>query len=227
MGSALATPDAFLDFLDEADRAALHERGRLRRYRRGDWLMRQGDAADSVVVLLEGRVKVAIDTPDGRNVIVNFYRQGHVVGEFEALGGHSMRVASVIALDEMRCRVFSREEFRDYLLAFPGASLALVREMIQRLDTADRRRVDGTMVDSTRRLAMFLLEIAGGAGASPGAEVDAEVPLAQHDLASLIGVSRNSVVRALTKLRSLGLVSIRGERIRIADPGALRRFLDR
>lgn len=226
MGAATAAPDAFLDLLDETERAALHERGRLRRYRRGDTLMRQGDATDSVVVLMEGRVKIAIDTADGRTIIVNFYRQGDVVGEFEALGGYTTRVASVIALDDMSCRVFTGDEFREYLLAHPAAALALIHVMIQRLDAADRRRMDGTMVESTRRLALFLLEISGGWDASPGDALDATVPLPQHDLASLIGVSRNSVVRALTKLRSLGLVTVTGEHIRIPDAGALRDFLD-
>ena len=49
------------------------------------------------------------------------------------------------------------------------------------------------------------------------------VTLAQHELASLIGVSRNSVVRALTILRSRHLVTTDRRTITVVDVPALRR----
>jgi len=147
-----------------------------------------------------------------------------MVGEFEALGDHVMRAASVIALDSVVGLVMSRTEFRDYLLAYPAASLALVRATIQRLDTADRRRIGRTGIDASHALARYLVELVDQGDSAEGSLVEVDVPLAQHELASLIGVSRNSMVRALSSLRSLGLVDLRKSTVRILDVAGLRRY---
>ncbi len=68
------------------------------------------------------------------------------------------------------------------------------------------------------------LELAdrGGADGQRGVQID--IPLTQNELASLIGVSRNSVVRALASLRALRLVTTARHTITIPDLDALRRF---
>ena len=130
--------------------------------------MRQGDAGDFVCIVVEGRVKLALDTVDGRGIILDVLGPGDMVGEFEALGDHVMRAASVIALDSVVGLVMSRTEFRDYLLAYPAASLALVRATIQRLDTADRRRIGRTGIDASHALARYLVELVDqGRGPAP------------------------------------------------------------
>ena len=224
MGAPTPTHDAFLGLLEAGDVEALHAAGRLRRYRPGDHLMRQGARADSVIVLLDGRVKVSLDTADGRTVILTVFRQGDLIGEFEALGDYEFHTANVISLDDMACRVFTQAEFRRYLIAHPTAALALVHVMIHRLGAADRRRIDTTASDATRGLARFLLEVASSWKAPEGTA--GSVPLTQHELASLIGVSRNSVVRALTTLRGLGLVDTAPGVVTIREPARLRSFAD-
>jgi CRP/FNR family cyclic AMP-dependent transcriptional regulator len=154
------------------------------------------------------------------------YGPGDLVGEFEALGGLATRTASIVAVDPVAGRVLNQRAFSRYLLMHPAASLALVRLMIGRLATADRRRTDATMQEAHLRLARFLLEVMGEREASVKAGVDVDVPLAQHELASLIGVSRNSIVRALSTLRSHGLLTTTRRTIRIPDPAALRRYVD-
>jgi CRP-like cAMP-binding protein len=186
--------------------------------------MRQDDPSDSVCIVLEGRTKVTLDTADGRTVILDVFGPGDVLGEFEALGGAAARAASIVALDPVVGLVITRKAFRDYLLAHPAASLALVRAMIRRLDAADRRRIARTASDASHALARFLVELIDRGGSSDRSDVEVDVPLAQHELASLIGVSRNSMVRALTSLRSLGLVATTRQTVRILDVAGLRRY---
>jgi CRP-like cAMP-binding protein len=212
--------------LEERDRLGLSVVGRVRRFRPGASIMRQGDHSQSVFLVLEGRVRITLDTSDGRLIVLAVYGPGDLVGEFEALGGRASRTASVVAVDPVTGRVLSQQAFRRYLLTHPQASLALVRLMIGRLATADRRRTDSTTQQASLRLARFLLEVVGDHGASVKAGVDVDVPLAQHELASLIGVSRNSIVRALSTLRSHGLLTTTRRTIRIPDPAALRRYVD-
>jgi len=212
--------------LDQRDRSDLCVLGRLQRYRRGARIIRQGDASTSVFVLLEGRVKVTLDTPDGRAIVVDVYGRGDLVGEFEALGDYPTRAASVVALDPLACRVLTHEDFLEFLMSHPASSLALVRMMIRRLGAADRRRVDRTTVDAARSLARFLVEVIDGRDSTDGGAIDVDVPLTQDELASLIGISRNSMVRALTTLRSRELVATTRRGIRVPDPGALRRYAE-
>ena len=214
----------FLDLLDQQDRNELCSLGVMRQYRRGARIMRQGDQSDSVVVLLDGSVKVALDTEDGAEVVLDVFGPGDVLGEFEAVGEYTTRAANVVALSSVGCRVLAKDTFLEYLIAHPAASLALVRLMIRRLDVADQRRIDATTADASRTLARFLIETVD-ADESAGADAIAvSVPLAQHELASLIGVSRNSVVRALTTLRSRHLVTTTRRTITIVDVPALRAY---
>jgi CRP/FNR family transcriptional regulator, cyclic AMP receptor protein len=211
--------------LDPADRADLLVAGRPFRARRGARIVIQGDHSDAVFVVLEGRVKVTVDTADGREVVLAVDGPGDLLGEFEAIDADGRaRAAGTVALEPVSGRVLSGDEFRDYLGAHPATPVVLLRWMIRRLSAADRRRVDGTSLDTPHRLAGFLLELADRGGADGQGGVQIDIPLTQNELASLIGVSRNSVVRALATLRSLRLVTTARHTITIPDLDALRRF---
>jgi CRP-like cAMP-binding protein len=122
--------------------------------------------------------------------------------------------------------VLTGEQFRGYLAAHPAAALVLVAWVIRRLQAADRRRIDGTTLDTPHRLAQFLLDLVERDGRGDQGGVDIDIALPQQELASLIGVSRNSVVRALAALRSRGLVTTSRHTITIADLAALRRYAE-
>ena len=199
--------------------------GVFRQYNRGARMMSQGDHSESVFVLLEGAVKIALDTTDGAEVVLDVFGPGDVLGEFEAIGEYTTRAANVVALNTVGCRVLTKDDFIDFLMGHPAASLALVRLLIRRLGAADRRRIDATTADPSHSLARFLIEPVDGQQSADGSAIAVSFPLAQHELASLLGVSRNSVVRALTTLRSRHLVATTRRTIQIVDVPALRRYV--
>jgi CRP-like cAMP-binding protein len=207
------------------DRSSLLGLGEQRDYRPGRWIVNQGDPSDNVFVILRGRVKVTIDTADGREIVLAVDGPGDLLGEFEAVDPEKhVRLAGAVALEPVSCRVLTGAQFRDYLGSHPRASLDLVRWMIHRLEAADRRRIDGTSQDTAHRLARFLVDLFDQQDPDGPSGVDIDIPLAQHELASLIGVSRNSVVRALATLRSRRLVTTARHTVTILDPDALRRY---
>jgi CRP-like cAMP-binding protein len=148
------------------------------------------------------------------------------VGEFEAIGDYPTRAANVVAVGDVTSRVISRDLYLDYLLGHPAASLALLRILIQRLGAADRRRIAATAAAATDALAHYLVELADSTRQNGVDHAEITVPLAQHDLASLIGVSRNSLVRALALLRSRALIATEGRTITIVDEAGLRGYAE-
>lgn len=80
-------------------------------------------------------------------------------------------------------------------------------------------------MDSSHALAKFLVEMIDRGRSGDRNDVEVDVPLAQHELASLIGVSRNSMVRALSSLRSLGLVATTNQMVRVLDVAGLQQYV--
>ena len=211
----------FVALLDRDARAALLSLGRVRRYRRGATLIMQGARDDTVCVVLEGRVKVTLDTPDGREVVLAVLGPGDLLGEFEAIEPEpASRTASNVALEPVECRVFAADDLRRFLVTHPAAALELLRLTIRKLRTGDQRRVDATGLDASHRLAHFLVE-----RADAQREPELDIALTQEELAGLIASSRESVVRALTTLRSRGLIETGRRRITIRDVEALRAYV--
>jgi CRP/FNR family cyclic AMP-dependent transcriptional regulator len=209
--------DAFLDLLDAADRAALDGMGRPRRFVPGEVLLREGARSDHVVLLLTGRTKVVGADIPGREVPLGIRGPGELVGEFAVIEGEgSRRSASVVAMTELTCRVFSGSEFRTYLEAHPRATLALLRSVFARLREVDRRRMEFGRLDVSHRVAQLLVDLA--------ARADGGLTLAvsQDELAGMVGASRESVVRTLRALRATGLVATERRSITVLDPAALR-----
>ncbi|HET7652230.1 MAG TPA: Crp/Fnr family transcriptional regulator [Acidimicrobiales bacterium] len=215
-----ATLGGFVALLDVDARAALLRLGRVRRYRRGATVIVQGARDDTAGVILDGRVKVTLDTPDGREIVLAVLGPGDLIGEFEALEPEIVsRSASNVALEPLACRVFAADDLRRFLVAQPTATLALLRWIIRKVHVADRRRVGATSLDASHRLAHFLVE-----HADAQRRPDLDIALTQEELASLIASSRESVVRALTALRTRGLIETGRRQITIRDMEGLRAY---
>jgi CRP-like cAMP-binding protein len=118
------------------------------------------------------------------------------------------------------------DEFHDFLTSHPRAAYELLRAIIKRLRAADRRRTESGSADVGHRLARFLLELADERGQAGPGGIDIELPVTQAELASQIAASRESAVRALTRLRSQGLIATGRRRITIVDADGLRSYAD-
>ena len=92
---AEAEQGSFLDALAPPEAAWLHERGVTRRVERGAALFHERQLSDRVMVLIEGRVKIASASEDGREAVLAFRGPGEVLGELSAIDGQP-RSASVM-----------------------------------------------------------------------------------------------------------------------------------
>jgi CRP/FNR family cyclic AMP-dependent transcriptional regulator len=209
---------------DPRDLQALVELGQERRYRKGAYLMLQGDPLRTVHLFIEGWAKVVLTTAAGHNVLLTILGPADLVGDFEALGGVA-RSASVVALEPVTTRVVTDAQFLEYLAAHPQAALDLLRTFIHRIRVADRRRIEAGLLDTPHRLGSLLLMLAERHGRPTAHGTTIAIALSQEELSSMIGASRDSVTRALTALRSRGWVATSRRSMTLLDVGALRTFV--
>jgi CRP/FNR family cyclic AMP-dependent transcriptional regulator len=216
---------SFLGMLDPADREFLLSLGEPRTFRAGARPVVQGDHSDTVFLVISGLVKVTVDTPDGREVVLSLLGPGDLLGEFEVIeGGASARSAGNVAVEKLDCLVITGERFMSALASHPALALALMRVLVGRLSAADRRREASASMDVGRNLASFLVELADRYGMARESGIDVAFPLTQEELAGLISCSRDSAVRGLGTLRTRGLIKTMRRRIVVTDLDGLRRF---
>lgn len=207
--------EPLLTSIRPADRASLLAAGAGRVCEPGVALMRQGAIEDFVVAIVAGWAVVRSDAANGRSLILGLRGPGDLVGELAVLDGHP-RSATVITLTRMEVRILPGAEFRSFLRDHPQASVAVMRGMALRMRQTDGHSQDLATLPVLQRLARLLIDIdrAGPDGALASR-------LTQHDLATAIGATRESVAKALADLRSRGVLSAGERQIRIVDQTAL------
>src|SRR5215475_9979504 len=82
-----------LAFLAKADGGVT-----ISRYSKGQVVFTQGEPADSVFFIQEGRVKIAVVSAQGKEAVVAFLKAGDFVGEGCCLTGRLRRVSTARAL---------------------------------------------------------------------------------------------------------------------------------
>ncbi|HRI08476.1 MAG TPA: Crp/Fnr family transcriptional regulator [Nannocystaceae bacterium] len=204
-------PSALVELAGAAD---------LRERPRKTCLYLAGDAADRVYFLHGGRVS-ALHVPDGsRAVCLGLFGPTDVFGEsclWTAAPREHMAVTATAVLVTEVPRALLRLLLDDH----PVAASLFAEQAITRRDLVIRRLSIAMSASVRARLAGQLLELGEhGRDTSDGREL--VFPLTHHELAALIGTTRETVSVELQRLRREGLILIHRRQIVLRDLSRLR-----
>jgi CRP/FNR family transcriptional regulator, cyclic AMP receptor protein len=199
-------PGPFAD-LDEGALSKLAPGGAVRAYPRNVVVVSEGDATDSLYVVLSGKVKVFVADEAGKEVVINTIEAGDYFGELVLDGGR--RSASIMTLEAARFFVIPQRELEALLAANPEFARSLMRKLIGRVRSLTARVLDLALKDVYQRLTKFLEETA----VEQGGERVVPERLTQSDIAARIGGSREMVSRILRDLAAGGYISVEAKRI--------------
>jgi CRP/FNR family cyclic AMP-dependent transcriptional regulator len=211
--------------LDANERRELLGSTQLRRFSRGEVVVREGDPSDSMHLIQSGRLAVRVTTAQGDNATVNVLGPGDFFGELSLLGGDvPTRSSSVVALEVVETRSLSAQTFRQLRARHGGVDQLLLRLLAARIEELTRRLVE-TMYDGLdRRVCQRLIELAGTY--SDGSADPVVIPLTQDALSEVVGGKRPSVNQVLQRLAARGAVQLARGRITIRDRASLARWAD-
>lgn len=186
-----------------------------RRLSRGQVLFTEGERSDHVYVVADGRVKVLVSSPHGDELVLSVLVPGDALGELSVLDGAD-RSASAVALDDVTLWCVPAAAVRALLDVSPGAALAVAEELAARVRRLTGAAADLVFLDLPRRLAKLLVSEEAADGRATA--------LIQSDVAAHLGVTRQSLNRALQRLQDRGWVAVQRGGITVLDETALERF---
>ena len=175
---------------------------------RGDVLFREGDVADSLYLMVSGRVAIVIANPiDHRETVVALMDGGDMFGEMATLD-NGPRSAMARALEPS---VVLSIPFDPVVSAFrndPNLLWAVTRLLATRLRVMDEALADSVFLDVTGRTAKRLLELSEGRD-------DFVLPVTQEELAAMLGASRERLNKAIGSFIRLGWIDQHDRQYRI------------
>jgi CRP/FNR family transcriptional regulator, cyclic AMP receptor protein len=218
----IGTEEPFLTALSPEEEDAVRASGVERSYGANVTIIHQADEGGPVVVLLSGRVKIAVVTRARREAIVAVRGAGDLVGELAAID-NGPRSTMVTTLEPVEALVVPQSEFAALLERHPRIALVILRTVARRLRYADVQQAQFTTHDVVGRLAHRLVELCERYGIETDDGIELTMPFSQEDLAGWVGASREAVSKAFQTLRSVRVVETGRRRVIVRDLDALRR----
>jgi CRP-like cAMP-binding protein len=218
----LAQVGLFAD-LTTAELVGLASLMRPRPYAKDEVIYLRGDPGTAFYVIASGKVKIALTSPDGKELILRRLGPGGFHGEL-ALLDDEPRSADAVSTEASVLLVLQRDAFRQFLSEHPGIATKLLSTVSQYLRRNAELIQDATFLDVPARLARILLELATEPGATelplPGAIIPDRMK--QGELAALVGATRESINKWLGSFEKQGLISYDKGQITLLRPSGLK-----
>lgn len=209
--------------LAEEDLRALASHGKVRNHKASEVIVREGAPGDSLHVVIEGVVRVTVGSKSGGEAIVAMLGPGEFVGDLALLDGKP-RSASAIASQKTKTLVVTRHDFTSWLNERPKAAFALLEALSLRVRRTDEQLADLAFLQLPQRLAKRLVQLATDHAQGPRV-AGTKLRITQAELASMLGVSRESVNKQLNRFVQDGWISLGRGSVTVRDPESLRQYV--
>ncbi len=209
--------------LTTAELVGLARLMRPRPYAKDEVIYLRGDPGTAFYVIASGKVKIALTSPDGKELILRRLGPGGFHGEL-ALLDDEPRSADAVATEVSVLLVLQRDAFRQFLAEHPDIATKLLGTVSQYLRRNAELIQDATFLDVPARLARILLELASQPGNAELPPPGAVIPdrMKQGELASLVGATRESINKWLGSFEKQGLISYDKGQITLLRPTGLK-----
>jgi len=205
---------AICSSLNKDELEVLNSIGRRRTLSAGESLFWEGEDSVLVANVIDGVLKLATGTEDGREQIVGVVYPSEFIGR--PFGGTTNH--GVTALTEAKVCVFNRSDFDAFAREHPGLEHKLLERTLSELDRTRDWMVLLGRKSASEKVASFLLELTERLTPA-GCEVSFDasprrftLPFSRQQIADVLGLTIETVSRQFTRLKNEGLIDLPSRR---------------
>lgn len=181
-------------------------------YGKGQVLFFEGEAAESLNILVDGVLKVYKTDPKGNEVVLNHFHPVALIAELANLERMPLPATAVFETDATVLRI-EYEAFEREFLKDPEISFSMIKSLTRKLKALNTVISQNLTMTSTSKVARFIYDNEG---------VFAE--LKQHKIASILNITPETMCRALKRLKDDNVIGKPGGRFKVVDRERLREF---
>lgn len=190
-------------------------------YQKKGHLYIEGDLAYKLYFIKSGKVKTCKMADSGKEFITGIFGSGDFLGAMSLLGKSRVYNESAIIMEDAKICSISKDVFTTLIFSNKMVSNAFIKLLSDNLVEREQQ-LTRLAYDSVRqRIAKILLDLSFKENLKK--KVPSKINIIREDLAGLIGSASETTVRALSKLKEDGLISINGRIINVIDKNELTR----
>jgi CRP/FNR family cyclic AMP-dependent transcriptional regulator len=191
-------------------------------FRRRRFIYRAGDPADSLLAIVQGRVKLCrIEADSDREAVIDILSRGSLFGESALYSTAGLRENSAIAYEQTLLLKIPAGAFQESMAEDQLLHNYTFRLIGQRLENAERRLADFALNAIPQRLERMLEEFSQRYGVAEDRGVLIDIPLPHREIASIVGSTRESVTVRLNAMRREGTIDFVNRKILVKRPTGL------
>jgi CRP/FNR family transcriptional regulator, cyclic AMP receptor protein len=179
------------------------------------------DPVKGIFIVIEGEVKVSINSSEGRRLSLSIARKGEILGLASTLSGSPYDVTAE-TLYPAKVAHIGRRDFLNFLARHPEAYQTVIEELSRNVSKAcDQLRTVGLSATAPEKLARLLLDWSNGGQATECGGARFRFSMTHEEIGEFIGASRETVTRTLSTFKTRRLVAFQGSMLTIPSCTAL------
>ena len=187
-------------------------------YKNKESIFREGDYANNIYFVIEGKIKTFQVNKDGKEFITGLYSAGDFLGHKAVLEGNNFNeTASVIENSEV-C-VIPRQDILETINENRDVAQKFIKILANDLVDREKQLLDLAYNTVRKRVADALLNLKEKYDTNQ--EEHFEISVSRADLASMVGTATESVIRILSEFKEDEIIQIKGSKIKILIPEKL------
>ena len=205
----------FVSCLSGQQKAYLKRNCKLRSYTSGSIIVQRDEATTSVYIVLLGCVHVLNYSISGRAITYTSLGPDDIFGEMAAIDS-GPRSACVLALADCQVVQIPGSVFMELAEKNHKFALSLLEKLVKNVRMSNERMTDIFSLDAEKRACIELIRMATQDPSKPHRYFIEEMPT-QSNFATLIGASRETVSRIMSRLKNDAIIKMSKRDLQILD----------
>ncbi|MGH2664683.1 response regulator [Flavobacterium sp.] len=190
-------------------KAALEDR-KVRVFKKNQIIYYEGDRANGIWVILDGKIKVTKMAEDGRELMSGIFETDHFLA-VNTLFSEGLFIDTATTVEESHLVQLPKEQFEEFINLYPDVAGKFIRILASQIRIQEERLIQLAYQSVRKRIAESLFRLHSQSNKQEN------VIISRIDLAALSGTAPETVSRTLSDLKDEGIIEKKGSNIIILD----------
>ncbi|MBJ7949783.1 MULTISPECIES: Crp/Fnr family transcriptional regulator [Bacillus cereus group] len=198
-----------------------------KKFKKGQLLIQEGERSDTLFIINQGRVKLSKLTLQGKEQILHILMSGECFCELNIFNHEEKSNFSAYAMEDTKICMLTKYDMDNIMERNPSIALKLLKTVTKRLAQTENLAHNLATNDPEVRIAYIILEFCEKYGKKTDKGILINLPLTREEIASYIGMTRETISRKFSKFEELGLItSIGNKKLIVRNIENFRRYVE-